>query len=230
MKLQLDNEQMYQTLESEIVNLKIKPNESLSENSIASRFNVSRTPVRSVLQRLQENGFVRIIPGKGTFVEPINVEVASEVIYLRVAAETSVLTDFIASASPTDVESVRYSLDQLEKAAEGIDDLETFDINEFLLKDLEMHKIWFKTTNKLYIWSLLTKPHPDYSRFIRLDIMGAKNVPDVINEHRIIMDMIDRRDSSGVKDLITKHLYGGVRRLGSKLFSDEYKNYFQTKE
>ena len=138
---------MYQTLESEIVNLKIKPNESLSENSIASRFNVSRTPVRSVLQRLQENGFVRIIPGKGTFVEPINVEVASEFIYLRVAAETSVLTDFIASASPTDVESIRYSLDQLEKAAEGIDDLETFDINEFLLKDLEMHKIWFKTTN-----------------------------------------------------------------------------------
>ena len=60
--------------------------------------------------------------------------------------------------------------------------------------------------------------------------MGAKNVPDVINEHRIIMDMIDRRDSSGVKDLITKHLYGGVRRLGSKLFSDEYKNYFQAKE
>ena len=31
------------------------PNETLSENSIAARFDVSRTPVRSVLQRLQEN-------------------------------------------------------------------------------------------------------------------------------------------------------------------------------
>ena len=228
MKNQLTNNQIYKILEDEIVSLDIKPNEALGENSLAARFGVSRTPIRSVLQRLQENGFVRIIPGKGTFVEPINIETASELIYLRVAVESSVLKDFINSASQTDIESVRYSLQQLEEAAKGADDLSTFDINKFLQQDLEMHKIWFSATKKMYIWSIITKPHPDYSRFIRLDIVGAKNVPDVIKDHRDIMSIIDSRNTDGIEALMSTHLYGGIRRLGSKLFSDEYKNYFQS--
>ena len=228
MKNQLSNEQIYRTLEDEIVSLSIKPNEALGENSLAARFGISRTQIRSVLQRLQENGFVRIIPGKGTFVEPINIETASELIYLRVAVESSVLKDFIHSASQTDIESVRYALDQLEEAAKGADDLTSFDINKFLQKDLEMHRIWFNATKKMYLWAIVTKPNPDYSRFIRLDIVGAKNVPDVIKEHREIMALIDAKNTEGIESLMSTHLYGGIRRLGSKLFSDEYKNYFQT--
>lgn len=227
MKNQLSVDQIYDILEDEIVSLSIKPNEMLGENSLASRFGVSRTPIRSVLQRLQENGFVKIIPGKGTFVNPINIETASELIYLRVAVETSILKDFIRSASQTDIESVRYSLSQLEEAAKGADDLASFDINKFLKQDLEMHKIWFKATNKMYVWSIVTKPHPDYSRFIRLDIVGAKNVPDVIKDHRDMMTLIDTKNTDGIEALMNTHLYGGIRRLGSKLFSDEYKNYFQ---
>ena len=219
--------EIYDILEEEIVSLKIKPNEMLAENSLAVRFNLSRTPIRSVLQRLEENGFVKIIAGKGTFVEPINIETASELIYLRVAVESMILRDFIRSASPTDIESVRYSLSMLEDAAKGTEDLSTFDINNFLKKDLEMHRIWFRSTNKMYIWETITKPHPDYSRFIRLDIVGARNVPDVINEHGKIMELIDSKTIDGIEELMSSHLSGGIRRLGSKLFTDEYKNYFQ---
>ena len=219
--------EIYDILEEEIVSLKIKPNEMLAENSLAVRFNLSRTPIRSVLQRLEENGFVKIIAGKGTFVEPINIETASELIYLRVAVESMILRDFIRSASPTDIESVRYSLSMLEDAAKGTEDLSTFDINNFLKKDLEMHRIWFHSTNKMYIWETITKPHPDYSRFIRLDIVGANNVPDVIREHRKIMEIIDKKETEGIEELMGAHLSGGIRRLGSKLFTDEYKTYFQ---
>lgn len=228
LKPQLSIDQMYQTIEQEIVNLRIKPNEILSENSLAQRFEVSRTPVRSILQRLQENGFVRIIPGKGTFVEPIDIEIATQMIYLRTSVETMVLRDFIRTATPTDVESVRYALVKLEEAANGAGNLDTFDINFFLKEDMDMHRIWFSTMKKLYIWDMLMKPHPDYSRFIRLDIVGAKNVPDVITEHRMIMDLIDNRSTDGIEELISRHLYGGIRRLGSKLFSDEYRTYFQS--
>lgn len=219
--------EIYDILEEEIVSLKIKPNEMLAENSLAVRFNLSRTPIRSVLQRLEENGFVKIIAGKGTFVEPINIETASQLIYLRVAVESMILRDFIRTASPTDIESVRYSLSMLEDAAKGTENLSTFDINNFLKKDLEMHRIWFRSTNKMYIWETITKPHPDYSRFIRLDIVGANNVPDVIREHRKIMEIIDKKEAEGIEELMRAHLSGGIRRLGSKLFTDEYKTYFQ---
>lgn len=227
MKSQLSINEIYKIVEDEIVSLLVKPNEMLGENALSSRFGVSRTPIRSVLQRLQENGFVKIIPGKGTFVEPIDIEIASELIYLRVSVESRVLCDFIRTASPTDIESVRYSYQMLLEAAKGTENLDSFDINNFLEKDLDMHRIWFKTMKKMYLWELLTKPHPDYSRFIRLDIVGAKNVADVIREHGRIMEMIDAKQTSGIEDLMGAHLSGGIRRLGSKLFTDEYKNYFQ---
>ena len=214
MKRQLSVNEIYEMVQNEIVSLAIKPNEMLGENALSARFGVSRTPIRSVLQRLQENGFVRIIAGKGTFVEPINIEIASELIYLRVSVESRVLRDFIMTASPTDIESVRYAYHMLLEAAEGTDDIETFDINNFLQKDLDMHKIWFKAMNKI-------------SRFIRLDIVGARNVPDVINEHGKIMELIDSKTIDGIEELMSSHLSGGIRRLGSKLFTDEYKNYFQ---
>ena len=108
MKTQYSVDQIYNILEDEIVELKIKPNDVLGENSLAARFDVSRTPIRSVLQRLQDNGFVKIIMGKGTFVMPISMETASEIIYLRVAVESMIFRDFIRNASPTERESVRY--------------------------------------------------------------------------------------------------------------------------
>ena len=227
MRTQFSVDQIYDTLEEEIVRLQIKPNDVLGENSLAKRFNVSRTPIRSALLRLEDNGFVKIIPGKGTFVMPISMDIASEIIYLRVAVESMILRDFIRSASPTERESVRYAFEQMKEIAKEKDDLSSFDINLFLQKDLEMHRIWFESSKKLYIWNLITKPHPDYSRFIRLDIVGAKNVPDVMEDHGKMMDMIDNKSTDGLEDLMTRHLYGGVRRLGSKLFSDEYRNYFQ---
>ena len=69
-------------------------------------------------------------------------------------------------------------------------------------------------------------PADFFARFLR-DRIGAKNVPDVIKEHREIMALIDAKNTEGIESLMSTHLYGGIRRLGSKLFSDEYKNYFQ---
>ena len=222
----LTNEEIYQILEHEIVSLQLKPGDILSENSLCKRFQISRTPIRSILQRLAQNHFVEIIPHKGTIVTPINLEIASQLIYQRVAVESMVLRDFVQSCSPTDVDRARYALKNMEEAAAKAQDLAHFDINNFLLKDLLMHEIWFRSTGKMYLWNNITTPHADYSRFIRLDIVGAKNVPEVLNDHREMMRIIDTKDVSAIEALMSRHLYGGVRRLGECLFSEEYQMYF----
>ena len=50
----LSVDEIYQILEGEIVSLEIKPGEMLSENTLCKRFSISRTPVRSALQRLEQ--------------------------------------------------------------------------------------------------------------------------------------------------------------------------------
>lgn len=223
-------DEIYQILETELVSLALKPGDVISENSLCQRFHVSRTPIRSVLQRLEHNGFVNIIPHKGTVVTPIDLDIANQMIYERVAVETMVLQDFLKSCSPTDIARVHYCYEQMLDAAQAADNLSRFDINEFLAVDLKMHEAWFTAMDKNYLWERITAPHSDYSRFIRLDIVGAKNVPDVLFDHRQMLDIIDHKKADQIEPVLRRHLYGGVRRLGAGLFSEEYAVYFNKTE
>lgn len=222
-----NTKEIYQILESEIVSLKIAPGEVLTENSLCERFQVSRTPIRSVLQRLQENKFVEIIPHKSTTVTRINLNIATQLIYERVAIESMVFRDFVRTASPTAVEQVRDLLYRMETLAEASHHLEEFDSYAFLAADHDMHEFWFLFCGKDMLWKRIIRPHPDYSRLMRMDVTGAKNVPDVLHDHQLMMQMIDDHSEAGIEELMVRHMYGNVRRLGSKLFSGEYKKYLQ---
>ena len=219
-------ETIYKTLESEIIQFHIEPGEVLSENTLCERFAVSRTPIRSVLQRLQEKELVQIIPKKGTIVTLLNYDIVNQSIYERVAIETMVLRDFINNCSPADVEIVRHALSEILRIGNlyttGND---AFNSQEFLAADYKMHESWYSATNKMFLWSQIGKIQASYSRFCSLDVLKGNNVPDVIKEHIQMMKMIDTRETENIEALFKRHLYGGIRRLGDRIFS-EFSHYF----
>ena len=77
--------EIYAVLEREIIDLTIRPGSSLSENPLCARFGAPRTLIRVVLQKLQENGLVKIVPYKGTTVTRLNRRIVDELIYERTA-------------------------------------------------------------------------------------------------------------------------------------------------
>ena len=186
-------DELYHILEDEICALKILPGEALSENQLCKRFGVSRTPIRSVLQRLEQNRFVQ-------------------------------------SCSPMEILAVEHLYNMLLEAAAGRSDPENFDFNHFLSCDLAMHEYWFHKTSKEYLWEQMTRPQADYSRFIRLDIVGARNVSSVVSEHAEMLRILREKDLDAIEPLMRTHLYGGVSRMGSKIYSDEYRGYFKLPE
>ena len=223
-------DELYHILEDEICALKILPGEALSENQLCKRFGVSRTPIRSVLQRLEQNRFVQIIPCKGTIVTAIDIGVVDQLIFQRVAVEGMVFRDFVQSCSPMEILAVEHLYNMLLEVAAGRSAPENFDFNHFLSCDLAMHEYWFHKTSKEYLWEQMTRPQADYSRFIRLDIVGARNVPSVVSEHAEMLRILREKDLDAIEPLMRTHLYGGVSRMGSKIYSDEYRVYFKLPE
>lgn len=225
------SDEIYKILENEIVSLQIMPAEVLSENTLCERFRVSRTLVRSALQRLALAGFVEITPYVGTRVTAIELEAVYQFIYLRISAEVCVLRDFMRSATPPQIEELRFYKDKFAQAVREVGDLTLLDAEKtdsLLACDLEFHHCYFRFTDKEMVWKFLTRPHPDYSRFIRLDMLGGKNIPDVLSEHQALMDIIDSRDPAGVEERISEHLYGGTRRLAPRLLSKEFQAYIRS--
>ena len=84
-------ESIYEELKSNIINLDLVPGTKIREEDLATRFNISRTPIRTVIARLEKDDLLSVAPQKGTYVSKINISNISDFIYVRKAVETSVL-------------------------------------------------------------------------------------------------------------------------------------------
>lgn len=68
------NKEIYTIVKNKILYLEYAPGHILNENVLAKEFQVSRTPMREVLYRLEWEELVRILPRTGTMVSEIEFE------------------------------------------------------------------------------------------------------------------------------------------------------------
>ena len=217
--------EIYAVLEREIIDLTLRPGSSLSENPLCARFGAPRSMIRVVLQKLQENGLVKIVPYKGTTVTRLNRRIVDELIYERTAVEARVLRDFAPKCTPEQRALIQERADAYAALARA----EHPDFNKLYEVDRRLHETWFAAMDKMYLWRTLQNAHADYSRFRMLDTMTSGGLAEVIEEHQSLLDAIERCDLAAFEPLVERHLYGGIRRLGSKL-TEEYADYFEPEE
>jgi len=74
---------IYRTIRERISLLEYTPGMVLSEAELATEFDVSRTPIRRVLQRLHYEGLTEIRNGVGTIVKDIDIKMMKEIYDLR---------------------------------------------------------------------------------------------------------------------------------------------------
>ena len=94
-------------LEDEIVGGAIEPGTVLRQEQLSERFGVSRTPVREALQRLQNEGFVRVATNQGAVVVDWNDEHTNDVFELRALLEPYGAARAATRSSPEGIEQLR---------------------------------------------------------------------------------------------------------------------------
>ena len=88
-------ERIYLILRDRICLLDYPPGTHLSEEELAKEFEISRTPVRRVLARLEAEGLVQSVHGVGTIVTDVDVEELQQVYHLRLE-----LAELVGKLSP----------------------------------------------------------------------------------------------------------------------------------
>jgi DNA-binding GntR family transcriptional regulator len=81
-------EGVYRALRKEIGRLGLAPGRRLPLEELAVRFEVSLTPVRHALRRLESEGLVVSLPRRGSRVAPLSVEELEEIQAVRLGLET----------------------------------------------------------------------------------------------------------------------------------------------
>ena len=140
----------------------------------------------------------------------------------QAAVEARVLRDFAPHCTPEQRALIRRRADAYAALAQA----ETPDYNRLYEADRLLHETWFAAMGKMYLFRTLQNAHADYSRFRMLDTMTSGGLDEVIADHQNIIAAIERCDLAAFEPLVERHLYGGIRRLGSKL-TEEYADYFE---
>lgn len=82
-KSSLKSDSLYEAIREKICLLQYQPGMALREEALAAEFNVSRTPIRRVLQRLEHEGLVTHNQGAGVIVTTIDLKQLKDVYELR---------------------------------------------------------------------------------------------------------------------------------------------------
>ena len=215
-------EMVGETLKQEILELRLKPGQMISENDVCDRFGVSRTPVREALRLLQEQGFVETVPYRGTYVTLLSLDNIKQMIYMRVAVETMVLRDFIAVQSPMVMEDIRHQIAKQQALIQEKD----FEPEQFYRMDAKMHSIWFTAVRRQKLWEMLQAQQLHYTRFRMLDFITETDFTRIIGEHKELFGLIEARDERGVEASLKEHLYYSMKRMRKSIEVD-YKDYFE---
>ena len=157
------------------------PGAALRQEELASRFGVSRIPVRDALHALQAEGLVVIDPNRGTFVARLTQEQLEEIFDLRVLLEC----DALLHACPLHSER---SLRRLERLQEELD-FETEPL-EWVRLDREFHTALYAPSMRARTLSLIGSLRMLVERFYLLKMGPEMRRREWNDEHQGLIDAV----------------------------------------
>jgi len=81
------SELVYQRIKNDIFDFKLMPGERFTESEVAKAYDVSRTPIRQALYRLQQEGYVDVSFRSGWQIRPLNFRYYEELYDVRIVLE-----------------------------------------------------------------------------------------------------------------------------------------------
>lgn len=203
----------YQTIKLEIIIGNLKPGIFLIEEKIAKSMNISRGPIREALNRLEKEGFVTIIPHKGTMVSNITEQEVKDISKIRKVLEPLAAKESLPKISSSDLEGIKTNFLKLFDKPESKENK-----NYFFLLDKDFHKLLNKECGNRKLIDILDNFGDHTNWFINLFI---KNYPykESIKDHLYIIEAIEKQEEDLVASTIIKHLERVTNLIISEIIS-----------
>jgi DNA-binding GntR family transcriptional regulator len=193
-------DRVYEGLRASIMGLVRKPGEEIVINDISRELEVSRSPIRDALLKLEKEGLVDLVPQKGTFVSRIDLHRVHEERFLRESLEERILELFVAKRGEAELARLKAIL-TAQKCC-----LDSGDFAAFLGRDDEFHGSFFEATDMRRCWDIVQSMSGHYRR-VRLLVLAKPGVAaGNYAQHREILDCLKSQDLRKLRSVIRNHL------------------------
>jgi DNA-binding GntR family transcriptional regulator len=209
-------EKAYILLKNMVFNQKIVPGQKLIYRELSTLLNMSTTPVQLALARLEQEGFVELVPNVGYFVRKIVPKEVEDLFDIREILEVHAVR--LAILNQTD-ESLKTLGDRIKSHKKYVIDL--YDRKKLLL-DAEVHLQIARMANNAEIVKQLQRIHEHIYLRSRIELLPPKRMRLSPVHHEKLFQMIVAKDVAGAQDLIHAHIQGAKELMLSTLSPEEH--------
>ncbi|WP_256761986.1 GntR family transcriptional regulator [Cohnella sp. WQ 127256] len=204
-------EEIYRIVKEDIISHKLPSGEKINIDQLARSLEVSNIPIREALSRLQSEGYLKMVPFKGMFVNLMSLQELNELFEIRLHLESLAVEKAALKIPDEELSNLSKNLISLhsDHSSSASDGLETIvEMNASIHGTILQYcdNISLKNLVKGYIEQIQR-----YLTFIKLNL-DVDNREVEWSEHNAILQQLIQRDAKGASAAMSIHISNSQKR------------------
>lgn len=193
-------DEIFDHLREEILSLRLRPGDKISEADIAAQFGVSRQPVRDAFSRLATLDLLMIRPQRATEVKRFSMREIVKSRFVRAAIEQEVLRRAAQYCDAQGAGALELALTAQEQA------LQNGSFDAFGKLDYEFHEILCKIAKADFAFDVIMLEKSKVDRLCVLGLSKEDRMPELVADHREIAEAVKGHDLELAVEIGMRHL------------------------
>ncbi|MGD8352987.1 MAG: GntR family transcriptional regulator [Pseudomonadota bacterium] len=201
------SEDIADSIKTAIIKGKFKPGQKISEGELAESMGISRTPLREAFRKLENEGFIKIIPRKGAVVAQIDAEEAINLYEIKSTLEG--LAARLAAANMKEKDIAR-----LEKINDELKELiDKNDLESFYRVHTRFHEGFVRLCTNKRLIQMISNLNDHFNRFGIISLTLPGQFENAIQQHAEIIEAFQSRDEDLIEKKVKTNVMTGGRVL-----------------
>lgn len=195
--IQTVHETIADRLRQAIIDGELRPGDRLLQDELATRYGVSRIPVREVLRTLAAEGLVTFNERHGVIVTELTAEDIEEIYSIRMSLEAMATRLAAQRITPEQLEELRQAMNELEAASS--------EPGHYFQLNYEFHAIILDAARRPRLKTMITNLRNCAEPAARRYLDPAGRVGIAHEDHRALYEALARHDAEAAERLAAAH-------------------------
>lgn len=188
----------------------LTPGARIREAQMAEWLEMSRTPVRQAIQRLESEGLLTVEPRAGLVVTPVDADYVAELYFMREILEGTAARLAAESASRADLqvlqEFAQAELDASRDAQTAVENNRRF------------HTLIYRSAKNRFLLKSLRALHDSLALLGKSTLFNEARARQAVQEHAKIVEAIVARQPEAAEALMRQHIHSAYQERLKLLF------------
>ena len=208
MNRQLLKDQAYESLKALILDGEFPTGAFLSERTLAERLGMSKTPIRTALERLEQERFVTISPLQAIVVGEFSIQAIRDHYDIRLALESFVVRRLAGRLTAEQLEALESNLEVMRQQ------VETGQRTHVMYTDADFHQLLCTFMNNQEILRVMQHQREKLYRVIlQLQERHPERIRNSLSEHQAVISALKNGDGELAAAEMQRHLNNGRQLL-----------------